>query len=108
MAIPDDIDTTDSWTSGTTRTRINRISLYVRYTDIVSGEAGTHYQPKRDGAHGKEYGMKELELKYGCNPNRSLRIYMEDGSNCLSGCCAVARIHQFSGCLQCVAAGKES
>ena len=29
----------------------------------------------------EEIGMKELELKYGCNPNQKpSRIYMEDGS----------------------------
>ena len=29
--------------------------------------------------------MKELELKYGCNPNQKpSRIYMEDGMNCRS------------------------
>jgi phosphoribosylaminoimidazolecarboxamide formyltransferase / IMP cyclohydrolase len=29
----------------------------------------------------KEHGMKELELKYGCNPNQKpARIFMEDGS----------------------------
>ena len=29
--------------------------------------------------------MKELELKYGCNPNQKpSRIYMEDGRNCRS------------------------
>ena len=46
--------------------------------------------------------MKELELKYGCNPNQKpSKIYVADGSELpikvLSG---RPGIHQFPGCLQ--------
>ena len=52
--------------------------------------------------------MKELQLKYGCNPNQKpSRIYMENGSDLpvqvLSGSTGV---HQFPGCVQWLAAGK--
>ena len=48
--------------------------------------------------------MKELALKYGCNPNQKpSRIYMDDDRDLpievLSG------LYQFSGCLQWLAAG---
>jgi len=51
--------------------------------------------------------MKELELKYGCNPNQKpSRIYVADGSDLpitvLSG---RPRLHQFPGRLQRLAAG---
>ena len=36
--------------------------------------------------------MKELELKYGCNPNQKpSRIFMEDGVSCPFRCCAADR-----------------
>ena len=52
--------------------------------------------------------MKELELKYGCNPNQKpARIYMEDGSELpVRVLCGRPGYINFSGCLQCVAAGK--
>ena len=52
--------------------------------------------------------MKELELKYGCNPNQKpSRIYVADGSDLpitvLSG-----RLHQFPGRFQRLAAGQRA
>ena len=52
--------------------------------------------------------MKELELKYGCNPNQKpSRIYMEDGRELpIKVLSRQTRIHQFSGRLQRLAAGQ--
>lgn len=51
--------------------------------------------------------MKELELKYGCNPNQKpSRIYVADGGDLpIQVLSRTARIYQFSGCVQRLAAG---
>ena len=42
--------------------------------------------------------MKELELKYGCNPNQKpSKIYMKGSSD--SGIERQTRIYQFPGCI---------
>ena len=45
--------------------------------------------------------MKELELKYGCNPNQKpSRIYMADGSELpIKVLERTSGIYQFSGCI---------
>ena len=50
--------------------------------------------------------MKELELKYGCNPNQKpSRIYMQDGSDLPDrGTVRTPGIYQFPGCVQRLAA----
>ena len=52
--------------------------------------------------------MKELELKYGCNPNQKpSKIYMADGSDLpIKVLMRKTWIHQFPGCIQRLAAGK--
>ena len=54
--------------------------------------------------------MKELALKYGCNPNQKpSRIYMEDGSELADpGAFRQTGLYQFPGCFQRLAAGKRS
>ena len=48
--------------------------------------------------------MKELELKYGCNPNQKpSRIYMENGELPIKVLWQT-RLYQFSGCIQRLAA----
>lgn len=49
--------------------------------------------------------MKELELKYGCNPNQKpSRIYMENGELPNQGALWQTGLYQFSGCIQRLAA----
>ena len=45
--------------------------------------------------------MKELELKYGCNPNQKpSKIYMADGSDLpIKVLMRKTWIHQFPGCI---------
>ena len=52
----------------------NKISLFVRYTDLESGrEEDTYHKQEQI----RRRIMKEFELKYGCNPNQKpARIYM--------------------------------
>ena len=54
--------------------------------------------------------MKELELKYGCNPNQKpARLYMADGSELpVDRAEWPSWLHQFSGCPQQLAAGAKS
>ena len=77
----------------------NKVSLFVRYIDIATGKYETKiinritekkiikvkrqfpFEMDEFEDRTEEIGMKELELKYGCNPNQKpSRIYMEDGS----------------------------
>ena len=78
VAIPDDMNAfTDLlWNS---LNEDNKVSLFVRYIDIATGNYESKIVNKN---HNKErIRMKELELKYGCNPNQKpSRIYMADGS----------------------------
>ena len=56
----------------------NKVSLFVRYVDLATGQTDDVLYNK----HSKYGGtlMKELELKYGCNPNQKpSRIYMKSG-----------------------------
>ena len=56
----------------------NKVSLFVRYIEIETGKYETKIIKTKTN---KEALMKELELKYGCNPNQKpSRIYMQDGS----------------------------
>ena len=64
----------------------NKVSLFVRYIDIETGkyESRIVNKNKQDFVNKirarEENKMKELELKYGCNPNQKpSRIYMENG-----------------------------
>ena len=52
--------------------------------------------------------MKELELKYGCNPNQKpARIFMEDGRDLpITGAERQAGLHQLSGRPELLAAGQ--
>ena len=54
--------------------------------------------------------MKELELKYGCNPNQKpSRIFMAGGGELpIDGAERQAGLHQLSGRLQRLAAGARS
>ena len=49
----------------------------------------------------QEVKMKELELKYGCNPNQKpSRIYMSDGSDLpITGALRQTGLYQFPGCI---------
>ena len=49
----------------------------------------------------EEIRMKELELKYGCNPNQKpSKIYMADGSDLpIKVLMRKTWIHQFPGCI---------
>ena len=54
----------------------NKVSLFVRYIDIETGK----YETKIVNKNQQERKMKELELKYGCNPNQKpSKIYMNEG-----------------------------
>ena len=75
VAIPDEIDefTGLLWES---LNEENKVSLFVRYINIADGTCETRKINKRGRST-----MKELQLKYGCNPNQKpSRIYMNDGS----------------------------
>ena len=61
----------------------NKVSLFVRYIDIETGKYETRIVNKNKNKlekRDKEWrNMKELELKYGCNPNQKpSRIYMAE------------------------------
>ena len=50
--------------------------------------------------------MKELELKYGCNPNQKpSRIFMNEGELPITVFKRTSGIYQLSGCFQWLAAG---
>ena len=56
----------------------NKVSLFVRYIDIATGKYETAIVNKNQ-LRKENLKMKELQLKYGCNPNQKpSRIYMED------------------------------
>ena len=54
--------------------------------------------------------MKELELKYGCNPNQkpSTHLSWRNGELPIDGAERQARLHQFLGCVQRLAAGERA
>ena len=61
----------------------NKVSLFVRYIDIATGNRLRPENTRRESSTRtceENRIMKELELKYGCNPNQKpSRIYMENG-----------------------------
>ncbi len=75
VSIPDDMEefTDLVWNS---LNADNKVSLFVRYIDIATGNYETKIINKNQiGAN----IMKELELKYGCNPNQKpSKIYMNE------------------------------
>ena len=76
--IPDDMDafTELLWNS---LNADNKVSLFVRYIDIATGTYNTKIVIKISK---ESTEMKELQLKYGCNPNQKpSRIYMEEGQD---------------------------
>ena len=76
--IPDDMDafTELLWNS---LNADNKVSLFVRYIDIATGTYNTKIVNKISK---ESTEMKELQLKYGCNPNQKpSRIYMEEGQD---------------------------
>lgn len=81
VEIPDDIDafTELLWSS---LNEDNKVSLFTRYIDIATGKYETRIVNKinkKSSVLRKEKIMKELALKYGCNPNQKpSRIYMDD------------------------------
>lgn len=82
VAIPDDMDAfTDMlWES---LNEDNKVSLFVRYIEIETGRYTTRIMNKinRELSYEGRNTMKEIQLKYGCNPNQKpSRIFMEDGS----------------------------
>ena len=49
----------------------NKVSLFVRYTDLATGSVPADIrQQARRVTREERANMKELELKYGCNPNQ--------------------------------------
>ncbi len=59
----------------------NKVSLFVRYIDIATGEYETRIINKNVKSLRRK-NMNEFQLKYGCNPNQKpSRIFMEDGSD---------------------------
>ena len=59
----------------------NKVSLFVRFIDIETGKYETRIVNKNKYEVRREKIMKELALKYGCNPNQKpSRIYMANGS----------------------------
>ena len=61
----------------------NKVSLFVRFIDIETGNYESRIVNKnKSGLLKKEKIMQEYELKYGCNPNQKpARIYMADGKD---------------------------
>ena len=79
VAIPDDMNefTDMLWNS---LNKDNKVSLFVRYIDIETGKYETKIINKNKQFKDWRFIMKELELKYGCNPNQKpSRIFMNEG-----------------------------